>query len=160
MEQSWERAWDRAGFPSGWSHEGFQSLWNTKVPLPSLFLNGTHVETGRRVITSNIEIASNTRVFRDVFDIYSLLPPRAEISSSTAVLNSARLPYVSPAGTLADRTHVIEGGYFENFGAVTGAEVLKAALNIYPNELRPVVIFISADPYEQWDFLLGDRSPR
>jgi hypothetical protein len=152
LEQSWERAWGRAGFAEDlWSDRSFRSLWGGEGFLPALFLNGTHVEAGRRVITSNLDIAGSPGVFRDVYDFYSLVPAGAEIRASTAAHNSARFTYVSPAGTLADGTHLVDGGYFENFGAVTGREVLKAGIDRLGKRIRPVAILISNDPN------LGDR---
>ena len=147
LEQSWERAWGRAGFQEDlWRDRGFRSLWAGDNFLPALFLNGTHVETGKRVITSNVNIAASPTVFRDVYDFYRLIPGGTEIRPSTAAHNSARFSYVSPAGTLSDGTHLVDGGYFENFGAVTGREVLKAGIERWGRAIRPVAILISNDP--------------
>jgi hypothetical protein len=147
LEQGWERAWARAGFAEDlWRDRGFRSLWAGDSFLPALFLNGTHVETGKRVITSNIDIAASPTVFRDVYDFYRLVPGGLEIRPSTAAHNSARFSYVSPAGTLSDGTHLVDGGYFENFGAVTGREVLKAGIERWGRAIQPVAILISNDP--------------
>jgi len=147
LEQSWERAWAQAGFREDlWRDGGFRSLWAGDNFLPALFLNGTHVETGKRVITSNVDIAASPTVFRDVYDFYRLVPGGQEIRPSTAAHNSARFTYVSPAGTLSDGTHLVDGGYFENFGAVTGQEVLKAGIERWGRAIQPVAILISNDP--------------
>jgi len=147
LEQGWERAWAEAGFGEDlWRDRGFRSLWAGSNFLPALFLNGTHVETGKRVITSNVDIAASPGVFRDVYDFYRLVPAGSEIRPSTAAHNSARFTYVSPAGTLADGTHLVDGGYFENFGAVTGGEVLKAGISRLGRAIQPVAILISNDP--------------
>jgi len=147
LEQSWERAWAQAGFPDDlWRDRGFRSLWAGDNFLPALFLNGTHVETGKRVITSNVDIAASPTVFRDVYDFYRLVPAGSEIRPSTAAHSSARFTYVSPAGTLSDGTHLVDGGYFENFGAVTGGEVLKAGIKRWGRAIQPVAILISNDP--------------
>ena len=147
LEQSWELAWRRAGFAEDlWTERGFRSLWPDGRFVPALLLNGTHVESGKRVIASNLDIAAESKVFRDAYDLYALLPPASEIRPSTAAHTSARFTYVSPAGTLADGTHLVDGGYFENFGAVTGREVLKAAIDRRGKAIRPVAILISNDP--------------
>jgi hypothetical protein len=105
------------------------------------------VETGKRVIASNLDIASEAKVFRDAYDLYALISPGSEIRASTAAHTSARFTYVSPAGTLADGTHLVDGGYFENFGAVTGREVLKAGFDrLGSKAVRPIAILISNDP--------------
>src|SRR5262249_39697483 len=62
-----------------------------------------------------------------------------DVRTSTAVLNSARFPIISPSGVLirSERTatgheskrpvgHVIDGGYFDNNGTVTSQEVAIA----------------------------------
>ena len=147
LEQSWERAWGRAGLGEElWRDRGFRSLWAGGNFLPALFLNGTHVETGKRVITSNVDIAASPTVFRDVYDFYRLVPAGSEIRPSTAAHSSARFTYVSPAGTLSDGTHLVDGGYFENFGAVTGSEVLKAGIKRWGRAIQAVAILISNDP--------------
>jgi hypothetical protein len=147
LEQSWERAWGRAGFQEDiWRDRGFRSLWTKDNFSPALFLNGTHVETGKRVITSNVNIAASPTVFRDAYDFYRLVPGGSEIRPSTAAHNSARFTYVSPAGTLSDGTHTVDGGYFENFGAVTGRDVLKAGIERWGRTIQPVAILISNDP--------------
>ena len=147
LEQSWERALGKAGLPEeAWRDRGFRSLWAGEGFLPALFLNGTHVETGKRVITSNVDVAASPTVFRDVHDFYRLVPQGREIRTSTAAHNSARFTYVSPAGTLGDGTHLVDGGYFENFGAVTAREVLKAGIERWRGAVQPVAILISNDP--------------
>jgi hypothetical protein len=146
LEQSWERAWKRAGFEDGlWRDRGFRALWGGAF-LPALLLNGTHVESGKRVITSNIDVAGSPAAFRDAYDFYKLVPSGMEIRPSTAAHNSARFTYVSPASTLGDGTHLVDGGYFENYGAVTAHELLQAGMRRFRGKIRPIVILISNDP--------------
>jgi hypothetical protein len=69
---------------------------------------------------------------------------------------SARFTYVSPAGTVRRRTgdrtewlRLVDGGYFENSGAVTAGEVVRnvrAAAESAGANVLPVVIHISNDP--------------
>lgn len=81
--------------------------------------------------------------------------PRCEecdIRLSTAVTMSARFPIVSPAGTIRDRSErivdrVVDGGYYENFGATTAQE-LADALREKPYGLKPVVVLINNEPEE------------
>jgi hypothetical protein len=153
LEQGWERAWKAAGFkPDTWTSRRFSQLWphGKDAPyLPALFLNGTHVESGKRIITSNLKIDGSA--FRDAYDFYDL--SSGDLLPSTAALNSARFTYVSPAGTLEHGEkavgHVVDGGYFENFGATTAREMLAAvmaALKAKGKKVRPVLIQISNDP--------------
>jgi hypothetical protein len=147
LEQSWERAWGRAGFAEDvWADRGFRALWPQDRFVPSLLLNSTHVESGKRVIASNLDVGADPRVFRDAYDLYALIAPGSELRTSTAVHTSARFTYLSPAGTLADGSHLVDGGYFENFGAVTAREALKAGIDRMGRAVRPVAILISNDP--------------
>jgi hypothetical protein len=147
LEQSWERAWAEAGFSTDlWGDRTFRSLWAGPRFVPALLLNATHVESGKRVIASHIDIGGSPGVFRDAYDLYRLLPRGEELRPSTAAHNSARFTYLSPAGTLPDGTHLVDGGYFENFGAVAARELLKAAVDRFGDRIRPIAILISNDP--------------
>ncbi len=159
LERGWENAWrnttntDRFAKP-------FLDLWQDRhLYVPSLFLNGTSVESGNRIIASNILIDAN---FLEAADATAkLLPvsrhkerrrPKIDMPLSTAAHMSARFTYVSPAGRFApDGTHVVDGGYFENSGAATALDVLRQVNNeLRQNaELRaiiPQIIMISNDP--------------
>ncbi len=154
LEKAWEHAWKEAGLSDDiWKGRSFTSLWNgTNIALPALLLNGVHVATGKRIVTSNlrvsdIPIADTYDVFHDILQV--------DIPVSTAVHNSARFTYVSPAGTLrpggagASRGRIVDGGYFENFGAATALETLLAVsdeLKATKKNFRPFIIQISNDP--------------
>jgi hypothetical protein len=164
LEQGWERSWAQVGLPEKtWTARTFSELWprdREAAYVPALLLNGTHVESGKRIITSNLKIDGSN--FRDAYDYYGLAS--GDLLPSTAAHNSARFTYVSPAGTLVrhDETvgHIVDGGYFENFGAVTAQEMLTAvvaALNAEGKKVRPVLIQISNDPKLGTDDLDVDR---
>jgi|GEM_PF-731606 len=119
---------------------------------PLLLLNGTHQKSGRRLIASHVELTSDA--FLDSFDLHHLL--KSDIRLSTAAHNSARFTYVSPAGTLTGADgealgHVIDGGYFENFGAVTMLQLVRAVMDELaetpmPRPVQPIIVQISSDP--------------
>jgi len=140
LEGGWERAWreanksedDRFG-------KGFLAMMRGREDrMPSFFLNGTAVETGQRMIGSNCRIGEPELADAlDVFDAGGF-----DLRVSTTAHNSARFTYVSPAGTFlrnprgypassygckpgARCEHVVDGGYFENSGAVTAAEIVN-----------------------------------
>jgi hypothetical protein len=131
----------------------------SKLWRPSLLLNATHQETGRRIIASNIKIERD--VFLDSFDEFDLLG--SDLHASTAVHNSARFTYVSPAGKLelkggnsflfgeTNRGYVIDGGYFENYGALTALELAREARAQIEKEkgvgaVKLIILQISSDP--------------
>ncbi|MDR4494029.1 MAG: hypothetical protein R3B74_06355 [Nitrospirales bacterium] len=101
--------------------------------------------------------------FNDALDGPAVLGGRVPLS--TAVHMSARFTYVSPAGTIfrqdlpkdyvatesADPRviRVVDGGYFENSGAVTTDEILLAIARLAEHHhftIHPIVIHISNDP--------------
>lgn len=160
LEKAWERAWDlhvrgqrnRLGEP-------LDRLWEDRTHwTPALFLNATWVETGKRIIASNVEIAGTkaTEYFVDTEDARRFFAPRS-IALSTAAHLSARFTYVSPAGSLVKDGRVygrvVDGGYFENSGATTTLEILKTIDVLADQDERwqrvePYVIHISNEPVD------------
>jgi hypothetical protein len=153
LERSFQAAWD-ACEDGGWFARPFTALW-TEPPaaaVPPLFLNSTVVETGQRLIAAPVRIAEPA--FSEALDSFEVIGP--DVALSTAVHNSARFTYVSPAGTVRWRNdartewlRLVDGGYFENSGAVTASEVVRNVRNA-PGPagaaIVPVVIHISNDP--------------
>src|SRR5438046_2609654 len=110
--------------------EPFDALWKGERAhrIPSLLLNGTWVETGKRMIASNLAVDAG--VFNDTADVSAFID--YPVPASTAAHLSARFTYVSPAGSLRKRSereiaaHVVDGAYFENSGTATALDVLSA----------------------------------
>ncbi len=181
LEQAWERQWntahENAARKSGMAAP-FTSLRHAKGMVscntweddttwtPLLMLNGVVQETGQRLIFSHLDFSGNAIV--DAIDFFD--HTSTDIPLSTAAHNSARFPYLSPAGTLARANlegHVIDGGYFENFGAATAYDLLQAIAR-HADEIAatgprilPVVIQISSDTSKQTKSLkdLGPALP-
>jgi len=154
LERGWERAWGRAGLrDDAWTDRPFTSLWSSDGEWrPALLLNGTHVESGKRIVTSNLRVRDIP--LADAYDVFEDMLG-VDVPASTAAHNSARFTYVSPAGTLREsgdgikHGHIVDGGYFENFGAVTARETLRAVLRELAatgKKARPFLIQISNDP--------------
>lgn len=150
LEEGWEFGW-RDKFRDDNFGRGFAAMMQRHRELPSLFLNGTMVETGERIITSNVDIRSSL-VFRNAYD--GLREIDSDIRLSTAADMSARFTYVSPAGKIpytrgdAGRKylgHVIDGGYFENSGGVTASEILQFVLAKQKSGVRVRPILITID---------------
>ena len=79
-------------------------------------------------------------------------PTLDDVRLSTAATNSARFPVISPPGAVRNAKHnvvdrVVDGGYIENYGAITAME-LAVAINAVRPELAPFVLIISNDPDE------------
>ncbi len=113
---------------------------------PILLLNATHEETGKRIITGHVLVERN--VFIDSIDALHELTN--DVRTSTAAHNSARFTYISPAGDLGEtKGSVIDGGYFENYGALTALEIARAARLALKKEtpgVKLIVLMISSDP--------------
>src|SRR5581483_5404902 len=78
-----------------------------------------------------------------------------DIRLSTAAHNSARFPVISPPGAVRNIKHnvvdrIVDGGYIENYGAITAME-LAVAIHAARRELAPFVLVISNDPDENPD---------
>ena len=154
LEVSWERAWRKQRPGSDRFAQPFDQLWQDQKDywMPALFLNSTWVETGKRLIVSNLQLTADD--FSDVEDLHRFYNHRA-LALSTAVHLSARFTYVSPAGSLTKNGHLyghaVDGGYFENSGTTTVLEVLKtidqlAESDRFWQNVDPYVILISNEP--------------
>jgi hypothetical protein len=178
LELGWEKAWDRGRsrwkLPEGRNPlaENLLSLWppasatplaEVPGPVPHLLLNGTMVESGKRVLTSDLHITSSTppeadkgqpkKDYREhlggeFLDVESATDQmkKAPIRLSTAAHASARFTYVSPAGTFANRKHLVDGGYFENSGITTALDVLALMQKKGWNDVVPILIVIDNGP--------------
>lgn len=167
LEKAWEYGWERTitGGDQGADKPNrlaqplrkLWSDWRGDVPLPALFLNGTRVESGKRIITSNVPINPGSRIdFADAEDAEVKLgnDGARDMPVSTAAHMSARFTYVSPAGLLPDGGHVVDGGYFENSGAATALEVLYEVEAAIQSEgsgevVVPVIIEIRNGPTKE-----------
>jgi len=88
---SWEIAWKKTfKGKSNRFAEPLSNLWkgDTTCRVPVLFLNGTLVETGQRIIGSPIKINPNpttTPDFADTLDIYRYIEEGKGMRLSTAI---------------------------------------------------------------------------
>lgn len=150
-------------FSSPW-----KDLWSANDRVPTLFLNSTEVQSGRRFIEQPFGSIRGPHEDDNVVNAATLsthwLPPSAPLSA--VVHNSARFTYVSPAGTLLDisatkgtptiQRQLVDGGYFDNSGMTTLAELLLVTAAHIPGCTGPAdlgsnqcpirIIHISNDP--------------
>jgi hypothetical protein len=137
LEEGWQATWkqfagsDRFSQPfhslyiDGLSREGSRG----DRALPLLYLNSTTVEDGRRIIASPLSVSPSE--FTNARDFFDAELATWSVSLAQVTHNSARFTYVSPAGSILDREgrlwgRVVDGGYHENSGAQTGAELAGA----------------------------------
>jgi hypothetical protein len=160
LEAAWERAWarhakgnvQRFAQPFDQSWQGKSEHW-----MPALLLNATLVETGKRLIVSNLRLTADE--FNDVEDAHRFYDEHA-LPFSTAVHLSARFTYVSPAGTLKKDGKVygraVDGGYFENSGTSAALEILQMVNRMkgscdeqglcFWDKVEPILILVSNEP--------------
>ena len=178
LERSFVRLWDNAtgpawkgatgaplAFDRGFLEIAYGAGGTPRRGLPLWLPNSTDTIAGRRVIPT--AFASNDASqwpFRDTSDTLGLLG--ADLPVATAIHNSARFAFLSPAGELlplhasaqvTDQHHdeqpvsVIDGGYFENGGLLTALEVAqwlqgpggRAAAG--GRKVEPILIEVTAD---------------
>lgn len=157
LEHAFEREW-KAGFSLSdmQALQGIIALQQkTDAPgeFPHLFLNGTDAKTGRRVITSTVRFDRRDDLFAASDDLLAILG--RDVPASVAVSNSARFPYLNPAGRYFDKCQgqrqILDGGYFENYGARTASELaykidqLAQSGDPLLKGLVPIVVVISSD---------------
>jgi len=143
LEESWEASYDSTTTQQTFANGVVPFAKDTTIPL--LLLNATHVETGKRYMAGTV---TSDSVLLDTRDVLTLL--KSDIRLSSAVHNSARFTFVSPAGHLdrgdsLERGRVVDGGYFENSGLVTLREVYGKIREKYPL-VRVVAVYLCNDP--------------
>jgi hypothetical protein len=141
LERAWELSWARACKKSMeldscrenvLLSDSWSKLAEAGSNVPMMFLNGVHQETGKRIVTSTVKV--DRSIIVDAIDLRELV--NHDLRISTAILNSARFPFVSPSGALLRygddgvrrMGHVIDGGYFDNNGTLTSNEVAVSVL--------------------------------
>jgi len=166
LDRAFDRAWGRV-HPNDPDRlrNPFHNLWLAnphRVPL--LFFNSTVVETGQRAINSPLATTTPTAdlAFADTLPVGRLIG--TELPLSTAALLSARFTYVSPAALID--THrpdapawirLVDGGYFDNSGAVTAQEIVRAIIEAHepkptdcetppPRSMRVIVLHLPNQP--------------
>lgn len=96
---------------------------------PHLFLNSTWVETGERAIASDLKIS--TTEFPNANDQINQFS--RDMTLATAAHNASRFPFVNAIGSVrpvASKSgetigHLADGGYFDNSGGQTTADIVK-----------------------------------
>lgn len=131
LEKSWEHSFAKA---TGLQKEAniLADNFSTNAGNPAkkdhavTLINITEVESGQRTIWSNVLIDPVN--FKEVIDLQK--KSMVQLPYSTAISLSARFPGVSPAGAIewqaGKQLHYVDGGYYENKGALSIAEAVEA----------------------------------
>jgi len=137
LEETWAYDWQNVLTACGsattlrnpWS-QAFTALYTGAADeprLPALALSSTALGAGQAVFQTTFSVRRS--------DVFDLLDPRLDTQSLTlaqAVHNSARFPYISPAGVVQFAAHhtvwdrLGDGGYVEASAALTLREIMEA----------------------------------
>lgn len=149
LENAWSGAYREATGQDSLDQPYLDAWPGPAAGVPALVLNGTHVQTGRRIIASPFSWTPDE--VPDAYDLLGVLG--SDVRLSTAAHNSARFSYVSPAGRLRaasgeDRGHIVDGGYFENSGAATLRDLLRELRGMQVTGAQPrfVVLYVCNSP--------------
>ena len=116
---------------------------------PLLIVQGASENGGRRFLTSGVKFACDEIDADDFLDSVG-----HDVAASTAILNGARFPWISPGGTFSaarcgaagkQTDHILDGGYFDGAGAETLRETVRAlhAIRAQAGETDPLdIVFV------------------
>ncbi|GEM_PF-1579908 len=173
LERAFEHLWSgisrKPGEPSAIGFDKpFLSLFyegqRIRAGMPLWIGNGTDMATGGRLLTVPFSTSPNWP-FPAAADVLSTLG--ADVPISTAINNTARFPYLEPAGELAvgkqerptldqryqpDGTarEIIDGGYFDNEGLQTALDLAAWLRREGPSQaqgrpVEPIIVQATAD---------------
>lgn len=154
LEEAWAHGFETV-FGTDRLNDSFANLATTQGRAwPALFLNATWSNSGGRLVASSLRFEAPQGA--PAANRFSPLPKDQlavldhDIRLASAAHNSARFPYVSPAGSWRHGTEVAgrlqDGGLFENYGAETAVDILRYAERRLGKDFKPLVILISSDP--------------
>lgn len=157
-----EQAWRIAGSSSGGVSDPLGrplSNWNAQTArgdIPAVVFNATIAETGERLLMATTAMGKGTssgtaRV--DARNLHNINGEEKDVSIVTAARLSATFPYVTPASRSngkGPQPHVVDGGYYDNYGMATLVEWLDQALEASYREIKQVMVIeirgAKADP--------------
>lgn len=135
LETKWDRIVAGAGFEKGFYFDDLAED-TRRGDAPAFIMNATAVEDGVPFIFTSTSFdrtgATDPAYLRDVKEFNRYNDHRYRIRVSTAARLSASFPYVAPAArssahVLAPDYHIVDGGYYDNFGIRSALDWLVEA---------------------------------
>ncbi|MGB8770095.1 MAG: hypothetical protein WCC92_10790, partial [Candidatus Korobacteraceae bacterium] len=120
--------------------QGVQEGWR-----PAVIFNATLVESGEPLLLATTNILQKNQIPGPQRKTFAELFPNNDIPVVTAVRLAATFPFVTPAArAIADGPsyHVVDGGYYDNYGVNSLLEWLDEAFASTPPEKRPDILII------------------
>jgi hypothetical protein len=126
---------------------------------PANLFNATLTESGGRFLISNADFEKPHEACSQFYDLYK----GRDLAVVTAARLSATFPFVTPAARPEDKSvprfHVVDGGYYDNYGMATLAEWLQEGLDGAANPIRRVLVLqirgFPPDPPDRPDWKHG-----
>jgi len=121
--------------------------------MPALLLNATQADKGQPLVfsTTNFPLKDDSRGLNDFYGLY----PGYDIRVTTAARLSASFPYVAPAArankkppTTGD-THVVDGGYYDNYGINSLLGWLENVITTSKGETATDVLILQIRPFAE-----------
>jgi len=127
----------------------------SKGALPAVVMNATITETGERLLfgtTKLTEVNQDGGALVDAEELLTINEKEFDVRIVTAARLSATFPYVTPASRCdgpGPQPHIVDGGYYDNYGMATLVEWLDEALAGANGKIESVlVIQIHGAPVE------------
>jgi hypothetical protein len=115
---------------------------------PALIFNSTIVETGEPLLLATTDIQPggppNEPNWRSLADIFPDCK-NCDIPVVTAVRLAASFPFVTPASRAISQGvpyHVVDGGYYDNYGVYSLLEWLREAMRSVPETEQPDILIV------------------
>ncbi|MGD0295238.1 MAG: patatin-like phospholipase family protein [Terracidiphilus sp.] len=156
--EAMERAWQgNVALPNCPPQLGIRlSAWNQQVTagkLPALIMNSSMVEVGGPLLLGTSDVNGDTRRLSIGWEDGDRLHQEGHQKKDVSVVRAARLsasfPYVSPAARpdkANQQPHIIDGGFYDNYGMATLTEWLDQALTATKEVRQVLVIQINGFP--------------
>lgn len=148
LEQTWNYVWNTTACNNNYFNAGFlENTFDTSGKKPVWCINSTWTEYGNRAIVSNVKV--ETHSFINATDV--LDSAGTDLPYATGISVSARFPFISPAGHVLRNDssigHLVDGGYYENKGALTTYDMVRSINNKseYKDKIAITIILITND---------------
>lgn len=125
------------------------SSWNELVAagkLPAIVMNATITETGERLLFATTKLTGQCGgggALVDATELHTINDKTFDVRVVTAARLSATFPYVTPASRSdgpGPQPHIVDGGYYDNYGMATLVEWLDEALAGAKKEVKSVLV--------------------
>jgi len=146
LELSWRRQANLNANLSDW-RAGVREGWR-----PAVIFNATLAESGEPLLFSTTDLSEQSGTDPDALQRlpirknFAHLYGGLDVPVVTAVRLASSFPYVSPAARANDSplaNHLIDGGYYDNYGIASAIDWLDEAIRERPQDANSPVLFIT-----------------